>query len=180
MEQLTKRLRERVLGAEMTHYLGYEKGNAPKVETDQKRENHRNGKKQKDPCQRRRIRVTSKIFYTSFAFTDAGIVTPAPSATWRVRLGRFIVEDSDVPLSLPFPEKDPVGERGQSTNLTFSPAFDPKNSLSSTSFSKPPLTLRGVLTFEMQERQLPAPLRLRFAIVPTINGAEAPICTANT
>jgi putative transposase len=26
MEQLTKRLRERVLGAEMTHYLGYEKG----------------------------------------------------------------------------------------------------------------------------------------------------------
>jgi putative transposase len=26
MEQLTKRLYERVLGAEMTHYLGYEKG----------------------------------------------------------------------------------------------------------------------------------------------------------
>src|SRR5260221_2962014 len=30
MEQLTKRLYERVLGAEMTHYLGYEKGQAPK------------------------------------------------------------------------------------------------------------------------------------------------------
>ena len=29
MEQLTKRLYERVLGAEMTHYLGYEKGQAP-------------------------------------------------------------------------------------------------------------------------------------------------------
>jgi putative transposase len=30
MEQLTKRLYERVLGAEMTHYLGYEKGQRPK------------------------------------------------------------------------------------------------------------------------------------------------------
>jgi hypothetical protein len=29
MEQLTKRLYERVLGAEMTHYFGYEKGQAP-------------------------------------------------------------------------------------------------------------------------------------------------------
>jgi putative transposase len=28
MEQLTKRLYERVPGAEMTHYLGYEKGQA--------------------------------------------------------------------------------------------------------------------------------------------------------
>jgi putative transposase len=47
MEQLTKRLYERVLGAEMTHYLGYEKGQAPKVEADEKRENHRNGKSKK-------------------------------------------------------------------------------------------------------------------------------------
>jgi putative transposase len=47
MEQLTKRLYERVLGAEMSHYLGYEKGQAPKVEADQKRENHRNGKSKK-------------------------------------------------------------------------------------------------------------------------------------
>ena|SRR5260221_8943222 len=30
MEQLTKRLYERVLGAEMTHYLGYEKGRRPR------------------------------------------------------------------------------------------------------------------------------------------------------
>jgi putative transposase len=47
MEQLTKRLYERVLGAEMTHYLGYEKGQAPKGEADQKRENHRNGTSKK-------------------------------------------------------------------------------------------------------------------------------------
>ena len=47
MEQLTKRLYERVLGAEMTHYLGYEKGQAPKLEADEKRENHRNGKSKK-------------------------------------------------------------------------------------------------------------------------------------
>jgi putative transposase len=47
MEQLSKRLYERVLGAEMTHYLGYEKGQAPKVEADQKRENHRNGTSKK-------------------------------------------------------------------------------------------------------------------------------------
>jgi putative transposase len=47
MEQLTKRLYERVLGAEMTHYLGYEKGQAPKVEADEKRENHRNGTSKK-------------------------------------------------------------------------------------------------------------------------------------
>src|SRR6266446_4898888 len=38
MEQLTKRLDERVLGAEMTHYLGYEKGQAPKLKADQERE----------------------------------------------------------------------------------------------------------------------------------------------
>jgi putative transposase len=43
MEQLTKRLYERVLGAEMTHYFGYEKGQAPKLEAGQTRENHRNG-----------------------------------------------------------------------------------------------------------------------------------------
>ena len=30
MEQLTKRLYERVLGAAMTHYLGYEKGQTPR------------------------------------------------------------------------------------------------------------------------------------------------------
>jgi putative transposase len=47
MEQLTKRLYERVLGAEMTHYLGYDKGQAPKVEAGEQRENHRNGKSKK-------------------------------------------------------------------------------------------------------------------------------------
>jgi putative transposase len=47
MEQLTKRLYERVLGAEMTHYLGYEKGKAPELEGDQERENHRNGTSKK-------------------------------------------------------------------------------------------------------------------------------------
>jgi putative transposase len=47
MEQLTKRLYERVLGAEMTHYLGYEKGHTPKLEGDQERENHRNGRSKK-------------------------------------------------------------------------------------------------------------------------------------
>jgi putative transposase len=47
MEQLTKRLYERVLGVEMTHYLGYEKGQAPKIEGEPKRENHRNGKSKK-------------------------------------------------------------------------------------------------------------------------------------
>jgi putative transposase len=31
----------------MTHYLGYKKGQAPKVEADQKRENHRNGTSKK-------------------------------------------------------------------------------------------------------------------------------------
>src|SRR6201981_3208510 len=47
MEQLSKRLYERVLGAEMTHYLGYEKGQAPKVGEDEKRQNHRNGTSKK-------------------------------------------------------------------------------------------------------------------------------------
>ncbi len=47
LEQLTKRLYERVLGAEMTHYLGYEKGQAPKGEAGRKGENHRNGSSKK-------------------------------------------------------------------------------------------------------------------------------------
>jgi putative transposase len=47
MEELTKRLYERVLGAEMTHYLGYERGQAPKLESEEKRENHRNGTSKK-------------------------------------------------------------------------------------------------------------------------------------
>jgi putative transposase len=47
MEQLSKRLYERVLGAEMTHYLGYEKGQAPKVGAEEKRQNHRNGTSKK-------------------------------------------------------------------------------------------------------------------------------------
>jgi transposase-like protein len=47
LEQLTKRLYERVLGAEMTHYLGYEKGQAPKLAANQKRDNHRNGTSKK-------------------------------------------------------------------------------------------------------------------------------------
>jgi putative transposase len=47
MEQLTKRLYERVLGAEMTHYLGYEKGQAPKLEGEEPRETHRNGTSKK-------------------------------------------------------------------------------------------------------------------------------------
>jgi len=47
MEQLTKRLYERVLGVEMTHYLGYEKGQAPKLEAKQERANHRNGTSKK-------------------------------------------------------------------------------------------------------------------------------------
>jgi transposase-like protein len=47
LEQLTKRLYERVLGAEMTHYLGYEKGQAPKLADNQKRDNHRNGTSKK-------------------------------------------------------------------------------------------------------------------------------------
>src|ERR1700739_2910326 len=47
MEQLTKRLYERVLGTEMTHYLGYEKGQVPKGAADERRENHRNGTSKK-------------------------------------------------------------------------------------------------------------------------------------
>jgi putative transposase len=36
-----------VLGAEMTHYLAYEKGQAPKVDAEEKRQNHRNGTSKK-------------------------------------------------------------------------------------------------------------------------------------
>src|SRR5258708_28060007 len=46
-EEVQKRLYERVLGAELTHYLGYAKGEAPKQEEDQRRENHRNGSSEK-------------------------------------------------------------------------------------------------------------------------------------
>ncbi len=53
MEQLTKQLYERVLGAEMTHYLGYEKGQAPKGEAGRRRENHRNGTSRKTLGERR-------------------------------------------------------------------------------------------------------------------------------
>src|SRR5258707_4456686 len=47
LEELHKRLYERVLGAELTHYLGYAKGEAPKPEEGQRRENHRNGSSKK-------------------------------------------------------------------------------------------------------------------------------------
>jgi putative transposase len=43
LEQLTKRVYERILSGEMTHYLGYAKGEAPKLEEGQLRQNHRNG-----------------------------------------------------------------------------------------------------------------------------------------
>jgi putative transposase len=35
LEQLTKRVYERILSGEMTHYLGYAKGEAPKLEEGQ-------------------------------------------------------------------------------------------------------------------------------------------------
>src|SRR5712675_3252884 len=48
MEELHKRLYERVLGAELTHYLGYEKGEAPPGPAEgQRRENYRNGSSKK-------------------------------------------------------------------------------------------------------------------------------------
>lgn len=48
MEELHKRLYERVLGAELTHYLGYEKGEAPLGQPEgQRRENYRNGSSKK-------------------------------------------------------------------------------------------------------------------------------------
>jgi putative transposase len=46
-EQLTKRVYERILGAEMIYYLGYEKGQAPPRDEDQKPKNHRNGTSKK-------------------------------------------------------------------------------------------------------------------------------------
>jgi transposase-like protein len=46
LEQLTKRVYERILGAEMTHYLGYDKGQAPQPK-DRKHKNHRNGTSKK-------------------------------------------------------------------------------------------------------------------------------------
>ena len=47
LEQLTKRVYERILGAEMTHYLGYEKGRAPQQQESKKRDNYRNGTSKK-------------------------------------------------------------------------------------------------------------------------------------
>src|SRR6202048_3940654 len=47
MEKLHKRLYERVLGAELTHYLGYGKGAAPAQLEGQRRENYRNGSSKK-------------------------------------------------------------------------------------------------------------------------------------
>ena len=47
MEELHKRLYERVLEAELTHYLGYGKGEAPEQAKGQRRENYRNGSSKK-------------------------------------------------------------------------------------------------------------------------------------
>jgi putative transposase len=47
IEELHKRLYERVLGAELTHYLGYGKGEAPEQAEGQRRENYRNGSSKK-------------------------------------------------------------------------------------------------------------------------------------
>src|SRR5258707_13236080 len=47
LEELHKRLYERVLGAELTHYLGYAKGEAPKQEEGQRREKQPNGSRKK-------------------------------------------------------------------------------------------------------------------------------------
>src|SRR3982074_3222587 len=48
LEELHKRLYERVLGAELTHYLGYAKGEAPKQEQGQRRENQPHCSRQKE------------------------------------------------------------------------------------------------------------------------------------
>src|SRR6202049_1596433 len=48
MEELHKRLYERVLGAELTHYLGYGKGEAPEQGEGQRRANYRNGSSKKN------------------------------------------------------------------------------------------------------------------------------------
>src|SRR5258708_39902180 len=47
LEELHKRLYERVLGAELTHYLGYAKGEVPKQEEGQRREKRTTGSPQK-------------------------------------------------------------------------------------------------------------------------------------
>jgi putative transposase len=47
MAELHKRLYERVLGAELTHYLGYSKGEAPEQAEGQRLENYRNGSSKK-------------------------------------------------------------------------------------------------------------------------------------
>src|SRR6516164_409690 len=47
LELLTKRVYERILGAEMAHYLGYEKGQAPQQQEGKNRDNHRNGTSKK-------------------------------------------------------------------------------------------------------------------------------------
>src|SRR5258708_25427902 len=48
LEELHKRLYERVLGAELTHYLGYAKGEAPKQEEGQRRADNRHASRQKN------------------------------------------------------------------------------------------------------------------------------------
>src|SRR5271166_1865698 len=47
LEQLTKRVYERILGAEMTHYLGYEKGQASQRPEGKNHNNYRNGTSKK-------------------------------------------------------------------------------------------------------------------------------------
>jgi putative transposase len=47
IEELHKRLCERVLEAELTHYLGYGKGEAPEQAEGRRRENYRNGSSKK-------------------------------------------------------------------------------------------------------------------------------------
>jgi putative transposase len=47
LEQLTQQVYERILGGEMSHYLGYEKGQAPKLEAGQERSNYHNGNSKK-------------------------------------------------------------------------------------------------------------------------------------
>src|SRR3974377_1395344 len=52
LEQLTKRVYERILGAEMTHYLGYEKGQAPQREGGQEAKEPPKRHQQKDSLKR--------------------------------------------------------------------------------------------------------------------------------
>src|ERR1700682_82976 len=47
IEELHKRLYERALEAELTHYLGYGKGEAPEQAEGQRRANYRNGSSKK-------------------------------------------------------------------------------------------------------------------------------------